>query len=65
MKNQTIRYPVCSYCGSDEIKFDAYSIWDKENQEYKVDQTFDEVYCEKCEGETSVNWLNITELNND
>lgn len=44
----------CSTCGSTDIKFDAWAEWDEESQQYELSQTFDNTFCESCEGECSV-----------
>lgn len=50
--------PVCSTCGSDDIKTDAYAVWDIGRQEWVLDQAFEKpATCEKCGGECSLEWV--------
>ena len=44
---------VCSHCGSDEIKVDAFAVWVRENQMWELDSTFGATYCNQCDGESS------------
>lgn len=53
-----IKY-ICSECGSEKIKFDAWAEWDSETQQMKVMKTFDYTYCENCEGECRVKEVEI------
>lgn len=53
--------PVCTHCGGSNIFFDAVSTWDVERQEQVMLNTFDNTDCEDCEGECSVNWIEVTE----
>jgi hypothetical protein len=44
---------VCSQCGSDEVRADAYAEWDVESQSWELAQTFDKgAHCDKCDAET-------------
>lgn len=40
--------PVCTECGSDDVRCDAYAIWDIEAQDWVLLTTFDNTDCEKC-----------------
>jgi hypothetical protein len=45
--------PVCCTCGSDDVRADAYALWDPVSQEWGLSATFDKGgVCEKCGGET-------------
>lgn len=45
---------VCSNCGSVDILFDAYAVWNEKLQRFDISQVFEKpVVCEKCEGATS------------
>src|SRR3990167_2470355 len=45
--------PVCATCGSDDVKVDAYAVWDHVTQEWLLATTFDKgAVCEVCGGET-------------
>ena len=49
--------PVCSLCGSENIKADAYAVWDPETQQWELSETFDKgAYCQGCDGETRIDW---------
>jgi len=46
---------VCSHCGSDEVRADAYAEWDVESQKWEIAQTFEKgAYCNQCDGETRI-----------
>lgn len=45
---------VCAHCGSDNVRRDAFAEWDIDNQDWVLSHTFDDAYCEACEGETSI-----------
>lgn len=50
--------PVCSECGSDDVKADAYAEWRVDLQEWQVQNTFDKgSVCEDCGGECRLNWV--------
>jgi ribosomal protein L37AE/L43A len=54
--------PVCSHCGSDDVKADAYAVWDIEAQTWQVGDTYDKgAFCEACEGETRLDWQDVPE----
>jgi hypothetical protein len=54
--------PVCSHCGSENIKADAYAVWDRDRQQWEVSETFDKgAYCEICDGATRIDWKNADE----
>ena len=52
---------VCSTCGSDQVLRDAWAEWDVASQDWVLQNVFDAAYCEKCEGETSINEEPINE----
>ncbi|QWY83489.1 hypothetical protein [Rhizobium phage RHph_X2_28B] len=39
---------VCTLCGSDDVKRDAWASWDKDKQEWVLDDIFDSCFCENC-----------------
>lgn len=45
---------VCAHCGTDEVMRDAWAVWDVEAQEWVLGQVFDAAFCEKCEGDASL-----------
>jgi hypothetical protein len=52
-----MKIPVCSHCGADEVRADAYAEWDVSAQQWAIAQTFDKgAYCGPCDGETSLEW---------
>ncbi|MFN3261256.1 MAG: hypothetical protein ACE37J_11930 [Pikeienuella sp.] len=42
----------CRTCGSEDLLFDAYAEWDRENQVFTVQSLFDACECVACGGET-------------
>lgn len=53
--------PVCTVCGSDDIRRDAYAEWSVEKQEWILVTVFDNTDCEKCGGECSIDWVPLDE----
>jgi len=52
--------PVCSTCGSDDVRTDAYAVWDVKMQEWVLETAFEKpAVCEKCGGECSLEWVAI------
>lgn len=51
--------PVCEYCRSDKITFDATAYWNSKEQQFEYDILFDEVYCQFCDGKQHVDWVSI------
>jgi hypothetical protein len=49
--------PVCAVCGSENVVADAWAEWDVEKQDWELRSTFDDKFCEDCEGECSVDWV--------
>ena len=45
---------VCRTCGSDKLYMDATAIWNIGAQEWELCDTCQTVYCEACDGETSM-----------
>jgi hypothetical protein len=39
---------VCSHCGSENIKRDAWATWNVDTQEWDLDDVFDSCFCEDC-----------------
>jgi hypothetical protein len=44
--------PVCQNCGSEDVLVDAYAAWNSEDYKYEVELTFDEWFCNGCDGTT-------------
>lgn len=40
--------PVCGYCGSDDVKGDAYVVWNEELEQWEIENIFDNYYCVPC-----------------
>jgi hypothetical protein len=50
--------PVCSSCGSDNVKADAWAVWDVAAQQWTLSETFEKpAICENCDGECSIEWV--------
>lgn len=46
--------PICAACKSDEIRKDAYAVWDVEKQEWVLHSVYDSTICECCGTECTV-----------
>ena len=55
--DDTPEKPVCEYCRSDQVTFDASAYWDAQHQEFDFDILKDEVYCQNCDGKQRVDWI--------
>jgi len=55
---------VCTECGSDDVRCDAYAIWSVPNQQWELLTTFDNTDCENCGGECSLTTEPIGENEN-
>lgn len=51
----------CKYCGSENVKVDAWAIWDKDQDCYIIDTVFDDEYCPECENQGNNLSVNIDE----
>lgn len=52
-----LREPVCSHCGSNDVLFEAYAVYNPERAGFELSNTFDKwQFCQVCEGECSVVW---------
>lgn len=40
---------ICSRCGSDNVRADAYAAWDSEQGDWVLHSIYDERHCESCE----------------
>ncbi len=50
--------PICSFCRSQDVVFDAYAEWDHENQIFTVQNIMDKGHqCNQCEGECRIEWV--------
>jgi len=55
-----IRY-ICKECLSEDIRWDAWAIWNEDSQQMELEQSFDYTYCCNCEGDCSVKEVEIEE----
>lgn len=42
---------VCSNCGSDDVRRDAWATWDEGAQDWTLGEVFDQGFCAACDGE--------------
>lgn len=42
-------HKICTSCGSDNIRVDAYGSWDSEKGKWILHSVYDETYCENCD----------------
>ncbi len=54
----TLEKPVCATCGSDDIRADAFAVWDVASQTWILQTAFDDYICEDCGG-TELQWVEI------
>jgi len=45
---------ICSHCGSNNVRVDAYASWSSEEGDWVLHSVNDARYCENCERETSL-----------
>ena len=50
---------VCSKCGGDDVRRDAWAVWDTENQEWALGSVFDFGHCEPCDGASHLKEVEI------
>ena len=50
---------VCSTCGGENVMRDAWAEWDVERQEWVLQNVFDAAHCEDCDGETSLDEVEV------
>lgn len=55
----TRQKPICSYCGSEDISFNANANWDSNLQEYVLNGSSSKADCEYCEKQTPVEWSEV------
>ena len=51
----------CAKCDSAEVYQDAWAQWDTEKQCWELGPTFDQAFCQQCEGETEIYECEIEE----
>ena len=52
MKQPQRKTFICSHCKSENIWFDAIMAWNKENQEFQLED-LGKAFCNNCQGETT------------
>ena len=45
---------ICSHCGSDNVRADAYASWSSEEGDWVLHSVYDARFCENCEREVSL-----------
>jgi hypothetical protein len=53
---------ICSNCGSTNVMRDAWATWCVEKQDRELGSVFDQGYCDKCEGEASLDEVEYDEV---
>lgn len=48
--------PTCDYCGSRDVVFDAWAEYDPEEGRMVLNDVFQQAFCQKCDGETTVSY---------
>lgn len=52
-----LREPVCPECGSNDVLFEAYAVYNPHRAAFELANTFDKPqFCQSCEEECSVVW---------
>lgn len=49
--------PVCKHCKSERVSLDAVAKFCVQSQEWELASTYDAAFCEDCEGETRLEWV--------
>lgn len=52
-------HKICTSCGSENVRVDAYGSWDSEEGDWILHSVYDETYCESCE--CAVDLLDVDE----
>ena len=45
---------VCGNCGGEDVRVDAWAVWNVEEQKWELETTFDAGNCSDCDGECSI-----------
>lgn len=56
---------VCTICGSDDVRRDAWAEWDLEKQDWILGTVFDAGHCEKCEENSTLGEVEILDNHAD
>lgn len=52
--------PICRYCGSENLIFDACARWNSDTQSYQLIDTYDSPpTCQDCEQEGHADWQDM------
>lgn len=54
---------VCATCGGKNVKWDAWAEWDEEQQCLVLANSYDQNHCDDCDGECSVEEVELDEEN--
>jgi len=44
----------CKTCGSNDVRRDAWAVWNVATQQWELGEVFDHEHCQTCEGETTI-----------
>ena len=56
--------PVCATCGSGRVVTDAWACWNPSSGLWELEASFDQAYCQVCEAETTLRWVQMDLLFN-
>lgn len=45
---------VCKYCGSENVRADAWAEWNIDKQDWVLAEIYDNEYCNDCEGDSHI-----------
>jgi hypothetical protein len=45
---------VCSYCGSEDVKVDAFASWNKDENKWELESVYEKGICDDCDGEATI-----------
>jgi hypothetical protein len=52
---------VCSWCGGENVKLDAWAVFDFEAQAWVLESIFDAGYCDDCDGEANIDEIDVND----
>jgi hypothetical protein len=50
---------VCSICGSENVRLDAWAVWDIQTQSWELSTVFDAGFCDDCDGGARLDEIEI------
>ncbi len=66
MSNSNREHPTCKYCGSSDVRADAWAEWNDEKQEWTLADTYENFWCEACESDCgSLKWVPSPQQSNE